>query len=462
MVRAVPSPAELWADADAAWQRRDAAAALASADALLALEPGHLDALNLAGFLRTSLKSDVPGEWERGLAQLERALDLGTSDVRVIVNYADALARRDRSADAVPRVRAFAEAHPGARAAWNTLGWLLGVVGDDFAAGRAALERAVAGHDWYGDARLNLGRLHAKQGAPREAVAQLVLAVQSKDCYRPHEAWVRLGESYAALGCLRRALGALRRAQEVDRKGEYTRPLFDGIGALTHVLHQHRRFILHVFDETQRNKALEAARPVVGPDAPREPLAALAARARALRTEVKEAALTALEAVEEQAAARALLPRWSDQSPCHDLEAHGGEAGHALAAAWRVAQADLYEELLEREEPLDEPQAPLSGARAAAAARRWDDALAALETNLRAHPEVQDPETVGGLAEAWGDRLVRLDEPARAADFYAVAEDAYARFASWATSGGEGLARMAAVERVGRKRRGAALGGAHA
>lgn len=444
----MPTVSELWAEADAAWQRRDADAALAAADALLALEPSHAGALNLAGYVRTTVKAGEPGAWERGLAQLERALELGVDDVRVVVNYGDALAGRGRARDAVPRVRAWVDAHPRAHLAWNTLGWLLGVEGDDFAGGLAALERAVQGHFWYGDARLNLGRLYAKHGQPAKAVTQLVLAVQSKDCFRPHEAWLRLGEAYVAQGQLRRALGALRRAQEVDRRGEYTRSLFDGINALTHVLHQHQRFILHVFDETQRNKALEAGRQVVDPDAPREPLSSLAARAKALRSEVKEAALTALDAVEEQAVARALLPRWSDQSPCADLEAHGGEGGHALAEAWRVAQAELYEELLEREEPAD-PSSPLASVLSLGAARRWDDALAALQANLG-----EEPESVGAVAESWGDRLVRLDEPARAQSFYALAEDGFARFASWATAGGEGLARMVAVERVRAKRRG--------
>jgi tetratricopeptide (TPR) repeat protein len=456
MVRAVPTAAELWAEADAAWKRRDADAALSAADALLALEPGHVDALTLAGLVRTTVRADAPGEWERGIAQLERALALGVEDEKVAVHYGEALARRGRAADAVPPVRAWAAAHPSARAAWNTLGWLLGVEGDDFEAGRAALERALEEAPGSGDARLNLGRLLAKQGRPAEAAAQFVLAVQSKDCPRPQEAWLRLGEAYLALGHLRRALGALRRAQEVDRRGEYTRPLFDGINALTHLLHQQRRFILHVDDEPLRNKAIEAARPVVGPDAPREPLSSLAARARALRGEVREAAHTALEAVEEQAAARALLPRWSEQSVCADLEAHGGEGGRALAAAWRLAQADLYEELLEREEPLVDASSPLAQARALGAARRWGEALAALEANLRGHPETRNPEGVGALAEQWGDRLVRLDEPERAQAFYAVAEEG---FSAWAATGGEGVggegaARRAAVERVRAKRRG--------
>jgi hypothetical protein len=49
---------------------------------------------------------------------------------------------------------------------------------------------------------------------------------------------------------------------------------------------------------------------------------------------------------------------------------------------------------------------------------------------------------------------VLLDEPERAKAFYAVAEDGFARFASWATAGAEGVGRMVAVERVRAKRRG--------
>lgn len=440
-----------WEEADLAWQRRDVEATLRAVDAVLALEPGHLDALNLSGFVRTTAAADAPGAWVLGRAHLERALDLGTRDVRAVVNYADALGARGLAAEAVPRVRAFTQAHPDERAAWNVLGWLLGVVGDDVLGGRAALERAVQGAYWYGDARLNLGRLAQKRGELGDAVAQLTLAVQSKDCWRPHEAWLRLGEVHAARGHLRRALGAFRRAQAVDRKGEYTRPLFDAVGALTHVLHQHRRFILHVDDEAKRNLALERREAPVPVDAPREALSSLAARARALHATTRDAAHTALEAVEEMGEARALLPRWSDQSPRVDLELHGGEEGEALAAAWRVAQFDLYDELLEREEPDFAPDATLAHAQALAAERRWDDALAALEASLRAHPERRDPPGVAALAERWADRLVRLDEPGRARAFYALAEAAFREFASWATSGAEGSGRMVAVERVRKK-----------
>jgi len=310
------------------------------------------------------------------------------------------------------------------------------------------------GRPWYQWAVSSLGDrlwLEADAAWQRKALGPahdaLARLIQQRDFPRPHEAWLRLGEVHAARGHLRRALGAFRRAQEVDRRGESTKVTFQAVGALTHVLHQHQRFILHVFDEAARSRALEAGVPLITRDTPREPLSMLAARARALRRDLREAAHTALDAIAELADAKALLPKWTDQSPCSELEQHGGEEGRALAASWRVAQAELYEELLEREEPLFDAATPSGAAQQAAAARRWDEAFGGLERELG-----KDPELVGLLAEAWGDRLARLDEPAAAERFYAQAQAAHERFASRVTSGGEGAARMLAVERVRAKR----------
>lgn len=443
------SSPELWQQADEAWRRRDADGALRALDALLAVEPAHLDALNLSGFLRTTTR---PAEWEAGLAQLERALDLGATDVRVLVNLVNALATQGRGAEALLRVRAWTERRPDDRAAWNTLGWLLGVVGNDVDGGRAALERAVQGHHWYGDARLNLGRLAVKQARWDEALGQLALAVQSPDCWRPHEAWTRLGELYAARGQLRRALGALRRAAERDDAHEYTAALVEQVGRLGHALHSQRRFVLHALDEQHRSRALER-RDGRSIEAPPEPLASLAARARALLGTASPDLRPALDAIVEQASERALLPRWSDQSPSFDLERLGGPDERGLAADWRVALLDLYDELLDREEPAFDVQSVLGRARAAAANRRWDEALMRLEPKTQADFEELGPDTVAALAEGWGDRLVRLDEPAMAERFYSLAEARQREFASWATAGAEGLGRMSGVERMERKRR---------
>ncbi|MBL8922766.1 MAG: tetratricopeptide repeat protein [Myxococcaceae bacterium] len=439
----------LWQQADEAWRRRDADAALRALDELLRVEPGHLDALNLSGFLRTTAR---PTEWDAGLAQLERALDLGTSDVRVLVNVVNALAARGRGGEALPRVRAWTERRPDDRAAWNTLGWLLGVVGDDLEGGRAALERAVRGHHWYGDARLNLGRLAVKQERWDDAIGQLTLAVQSRDCWRPHEAWTRLGELHAARGHLRRALGALRRAAERDDAHEYTAALVEQVGRLGHALHSRRRFVLHAVDEQHRNQALEDRRSGVPLDAPPEPLSSLAARARSLLETAALELRAALEAIIEQASERALLPRWSDQSPSFDLERLGGPAERALATDWRVALFDLYDELLDREEPAFDVHSQSGRAHMAAANRRWDEALLLLEPKTREAAEALGPDTIAALAERWGDRLVRLDDPVMADRCYSLAEAQQRVFASWATAGAEGLGRMSVVERVERKR----------
>jgi len=63
----------------------------------------------------------------------------------------------------------------------------------------------------------------------------------------------------------------------------------------------------------------------------------------------------------------------------------------------------------------------------------------------------------GAFYEDWGDAVCDSD-PDAARTAYAQAEELFATFASWATAGGEGLARMVDVERVRDKQRGLASG----
>ncbi len=58
----------------------------------------------------------------------------------------------------------------------------------------------------------------------------------------------------------------------------------------------------------------------------------------------------------------------------------------------------------------------------------------------------------GAFYEDWGDAVL-LTDPAAARTAYAQAEELFATFASWATAGGEGTARMVDVERVRAKQR---------
>jgi hypothetical protein len=61
-----------------------------------------------------------------------------------------------------------------------------------------------------------------------------------------------------------------------------------------------------------------------------------------------------------------------------------------------------------------------------------------------------DTDPIGAFYEAWGDAIVDTD-PEQARSRYELALDNYRRYASWATSGSEGLARMQSVRAVERK-----------
>jgi tetratricopeptide (TPR) repeat protein len=88
-----------------------------------------------------------------------------------------------------------------------------------------------------------------------------------------------------------------------------------------------------------------------------------------------------------------------------------------------------------------------------AAAGEWDAAAGALETvwpTDREHdPYGENAVRAAEWWERWGDRPDT--DAAGAAEAFRRAHAAYATFAAWATSGGEGSARMVDVERVAKK-----------
>jgi hypothetical protein len=61
-----------------------------------------------------------------------------------------------------------------------------------------------------------------------------------------------------------------------------------------------------------------------------------------------------------------------------------------------------------------------------------------------------DTDPMGAFYEAWGDAIVGTD-PDQARSRYQLALEHYRRYASWATAGSEGLARMVSVHNVERK-----------
>jgi tetratricopeptide (TPR) repeat protein len=417
---------DLYAQAEAEWDRgHQVDQTVVQLDAALVLEPNHVRALAFSGWLRTTHR---PAEFELGLAQLLRALELGTDDSRVAANVADALASAKRGREALEPVRRWCEAHPLEPAGWNALGWLLGVTLGEHAKGLEALDRALSVSPWFANARLNRARVRLALQQLDPAEADLHVALRG-DCWRPHEVLVRLGEVAAARGQLRRALGFFRRAVERDTRGEYSLSLHQAVQALGSVLLQQGRYFLHVHEDSVRVQRLERPAPAAAP----LPLSALVARAQTLRT------VPALEetcaGVVACAEAQQLLPAFADHSFALQLEQHGGEAARRLAADWRVAQLALYDELLMREEGAPTPF------ERALSQRDWAAAKALVLADADAEQRL-------GLAERLGDRLAMLGDERQARELWQVAHAAAREFASWATAGGEGLARMADVERL--------------
>lgn len=417
---------------DQHWQRtHEVASTLAELDLLLAAEPTHTQALNLAGWLRVSRTGDDAVQFERGLGQLRRALELGTDhDPRIIANFVDALASKQRGTEAVPWCRTWCEAHPRVASGFNTLGWLVGVALGQPDEGLVALDRAVELEPWFGTARLNRARVLLALQRIDPADEDLRIAVRV-GCFRPHEAWVRLGEIAAARGQLRRALGAFRRASEVDQRGEYSLRLHQVIQSICSVLLQQQRYFLHPADDSAFSQQLErpAKRGAI------VPLRQLAARAQMLATQRPEVA-SACAGIARCAQALGLVPGDADHSFCAEL-AISTEAGRELGRDFLAVQLLLYDELLAREEPLPGARGQFE---TALNTRAWDEAFIALR---RLEPE---PRLAAG--ETLGDRLVLFGELELADQAYGVAVAAATEVASWSTSGGEGLAAMSEVHRL--------------
>jgi tetratricopeptide (TPR) repeat protein len=419
------------AQADATWKTtRDARRTLLLLEAQLAQQPDDVEALNFAGWLRTTLAGE---DFERGVRELRRALELDTRDHRAAVNLAEALGPRGRAQEAVDELRPWCARHPRAHHAHNSLGWLLGVVLKDVEAGLAALKS----YEWSPDVQLNLGRLRLAHGPREEAEAHFRRALPG---LRPQEAWFRLGEFAAARGHGRRALSALRRTAQLDASGQYQ--AVAGVQTLGQHLLQHGKYFLDADDDLRWAQAwAQGALLATLPPS----FAEVEARARELGDDPELG--EDCRAIAACCGSRSLPPRLADRTFTPRLVARGGRAAE-LAGAWAELQLLLYDELLEREEPLPGEARAWVAVRGALARGAWDEALALLEAQLGG----EAPEVVGALAEALGDRLSQPTERPLRERAFALSEAAFARFASWATGGGEGLARMVDVTRLKEKR----------
>lgn len=143
---------------------------------------------------------------------------------------------------------------------------------------------------------------------------------------------------------------------------------------------------------------------------------------------------------------------WSDQSPALALEllatrvtGEHHDALRRLAEDVRRVWIELYEELLAREEPDPEATA-LAEVERLAGERRFAEAVAALHAL-----DICDEAHLlrrAAVAETLGDRARLHGDDATALDLYHLARSGFAQHASYATSGGEGMARMVDVNRL--------------
>jgi TolB-like protein len=140
---------------------------LAAAERAIALDPDLGDGYAARGRHRMSFDWDWPG----ALADLERAVALSPGDGDVRLEYAGALAAAGRLPQAIAAVRRVTEIDPLAPMAWSRLAHLLHRTGD-YAAARAAGERALEIAPDSVSARAIIGFALLAEGKPAEALEQ--------------------------------------------------------------------------------------------------------------------------------------------------------------------------------------------------------------------------------------------------------------------------------------------------
>lgn len=136
--------------------------------------------------------------------------------------------------------------------------------------------------------------------------------------------------------------------------------------------------------------------------------------------------------------AKALLPKTADQSPQELLP----KSARALLANYFAAWVRLYELLLDADESDDAKTRVFQ----LASARK----LAEVTALLRGWEQSTEGGvlTVGAFGELVGDLAWLFGDKDEARNLCALSEQAFAGYASGASSGGEGMARMVEVERV--------------
>jgi tetratricopeptide (TPR) repeat protein len=175
---------------------------------ILAVEPGHVDALHMLGALHYQA-----GRSELAIAPLREALRLRPDFVGAHQTLGEILRQLGRLEEAVACLELVVALQPGNVAARFSMGRILVNMGR-WSAAEASFQEALWLRPDFGDARCLLGNALAGQGRLEEAIA----------CYRqaldlsPGSVWIHnnLGNALRSLGHREEAAACIRRALELQ------------------------------------------------------------------------------------------------------------------------------------------------------------------------------------------------------------------------------------------------------
>jgi len=175
---------------------------------ILAIEPDHVDALNLLGVVM-----HAAGDLELAVDLITRAVDLAPDYAAPLINLGNALQAAGRAEDAVRRFEDALALEPDAGIAACNLASALNDLGRHAAAAEAAV-RAVEMAPILPDAHVNLGNALLALGRTGDAEAAYTTALELAP--RHAGAWFNLGNAHADNGNFAGAVEPYRKAAEFD------------------------------------------------------------------------------------------------------------------------------------------------------------------------------------------------------------------------------------------------------
>ncbi len=425
----------LYEESRALLTRGQHAEALAHVERALALDPQLSNGHNFAGWILMSFPARSTAQLEAAVSHFEAALKTHPDDGTPLVNLADALLALGRGDEAARRLSEY-RATPQAARADNWVGWYL--TERDLPRAIEVLERAARAGGWWGPAHLNLARAYEMAGRDDDAYEHYRRALISKDSHDPARCHARRAAIEERRGWIHHALSSLRRARVREQQNPRGR---DASWAsedtrLSEVLSVRREYYPSLATIARwLELELAAGREGLGlrhqdgaPSAHK--VGNLLRRARA----VSEVA--ALDAIERVLVHLELPFELADHA--FELDLAVPELDE-LDAAWIRLHYFLYDEVLEGELPADPVEAALRDGRV-------DEAVALVTEAAKKDPGAL-VDAIGTLERA-GEQAAMAGRFADARKLLALVLDGYQTFASWSSSGGEGMARMLDVNRL--------------